>query len=147
MIEISAQIKNGVYHPLPMDAEKVREHKENQHVRLKVYGVEKPGSVIQMNLYWACCGEVARNTEHRQWNTKDKVDFQCRVECHLVDKNLVSIRPDGTVQFSYLSIAFKNLNHILRCAYFDQAFKEMADFLGTTVEKLIEMAQSHMGER
>ena len=147
MIEISAQLKNGIPYPLPMDADKLRNYKDNQVVRMRISGVQKPGSVIQMNLYWACCNEVARNMEHKQWDTKNKVDFQCRVEAHLVDPDLIVVKPDGSVHHSYLSIAFKNLPHIMRCKYFDQAFEIMGSVLKCTPEKLIEMAQSHMGEK
>ena len=147
MIEVEAQIKNGSYHPLPMYAEQVREHKENQVVHLKVYGTEKARSAIQMNLYFACCNEVAHNTEHKRWNTKNKVDFQCRVELDFRDPEMVSVRPDGEIQFLYLSIAFKNLKHIAACNYFDRAFEVMAKFLGCTVDKLIEMAKNNMGKK
>ena len=144
MIEISAQLRKGVYHPLPMDAEKVREHHDNQILRLKVYGTEKERSIKQMNTYWACCEEVANNTERKRWNTKPKVDFQLRVELDFRDKDYIAVRPDGEIQFRYLSIAFKNLKHIAACNYFDRAFELMAKVLDCTVEKLIEMAKSNM---
>jgi len=148
VIEISAQITADYkYAPLPMDVGKAREHKPNQIVRLKVYGVQKPGSVIQMNLYWACCQTVANvmnDLDRKEWNTKNKVDFGCRVELHFVDPELVIVRPDKSVQFHYRSIAFKNLKHIERCSYFDEAFKVMAKVIDNTVEMLQEMAKSNM---
>ena len=145
MIEISAQLTPDYkYAPLPMDMEKAKEHKPNQIVRLKVYGTEKERSIKQMNTYWACCSEVANNTERKRWNTKNKVDFQLRVELDFRDKEFIAVRPDGEIQFRYLSIAFKNLKHIEACNYFDRAFEVMAKVLGCTVEKLIEMAKSNM---
>lgn len=146
MIEISAKITQDYkYAPLPMDIDKAKEHKPNQIVRLKVYGTEKARSVQQMNTYWACCQEVANNTEHPRWNTKKKADFQIRVELDFRDKDYIAVRPDGEIQFRYLSIAFENLKHIEACNYFDRAFECMAKFLKTTVDKLIEMAKANMG--
>ena len=147
MIEISAQLRNGVYHPMPMDADKVREHHDNQIVRIRAYGVQKPGSVIQMNLYWACCQTVADAFNDRgikEWNTKNKVDFGCRVELHFVDPELCIVRPDKSIQFHYRSIAFKNLKHIERCKYFVQAFEIQAKLIKCSVEKLHEIAKSNM---
>jgi len=148
MIEFFAQVRpDHSYHPMPMELDKVKAHKPNQIVRLKAYGTEKARSVPQLNTYFACCAETARNTENKRWNTKEKVDFQCRVNLHFVDPDLVVVKPNGDIQFSYRSISFKNLGHIDACGYFDRALEVMADFLDTTVEKLIEMAQSHMGEK
>ena len=145
MIEISAQLTHDYkYIPLPMDAEKAREHHPNQIVRLKVYGTQKERSIKQMNTYWACCNEVANNTEQKRWDTKTKVDFQIRVELDFKDPEFLAVSPDGSVQFLYRSIAFPNLKHIEACNYFDRAFDVMAKFLGTTVEELIEMAKSNM---
>ncbi len=146
MIEISAQLKNGILHPLPMDAEKVREYHDNQILRCKVSGTEKARSIKQMNTYWACCNEVANNTERKRWDTKNKADFQVRVELDFRDKEYIAVRPDGEIQFRYLSISFANLKHIAACNYFDRAFEVMAKVLGCTVEKLIEMAKSNMGK-
>ena len=145
MKEISAQIKDD-FGPLALhpfsdeDADILREYKLNQVVRVKISGVQKPRSVIQMRLYWATCKTVADNTDHKGWNTKDKVDFQCRVATHFVDKDTVVVKPDGEVVYKYRSIAFKNLPHIMANNYFDRAFQEMAKFLGVTVEKLLKSA-------
>jgi len=144
MIEISAQLIDLKYVPLPMDLEKVKEHKPNQILRIKVYGTEKERSILQMNTYWACCGEVANNTENKKWDTKNKVDFQIRVALAFKDPEFVAVSPDGSVQFLYRSIAFQNLKHIEACNYFDRAFDVMAKFLGCTVEELIGMAKSNM---
>ena len=162
MIEIFPQIRNncpickgnfGTYY-IPVsdeDREKSKEHKLFQRVRAKIYGTQKERSLKQIDLYWASCEFVSNNTEHKQWNTKSKVDFQCRVAIHLVDKDVVCVNTDGSVQFSYRSIAFKNLKHIYACDYFNQAFGVMTDFLNTTYEKkitvdqLIEKVKANMG--
>jgi len=151
--EISAQkLPNSHqdFRPLDMDLDIVRGYKPNQIVRMKIYGVRKPRSVKQLNTYWAVCKTVADNTENPQWNTKKKVDFQCRVKLHFVDPDLVAVKPDGTVVVYYLSIAFPNLGHIMACNYFDRAFEAMASFLSTketkvSVDQLVDMAKEGMG--
>ena len=139
MKQITCQIKDKTLRPhSEEDLEILNEYKENQVVRVKISGVQKPRSLIQMRLYWATCKTVADNTDNKGWNTKDKVDFQCRVKTHFVDPNTVVVKPDGEVVYKYLSIAFKNLPHIMANNYFDRAFQEMAKFLGVSVEKLLE---------
>ena len=132
------------------DREKSKEFKLYQVVRSQVYGIKKERSMLQLRLYWAACGFCADNTENWQWNTKEKVDFQCRVAAHFVDPDLVVVKPDGSVQFSYRSIAVKNLGHIEACRFFDRGFETMTDFYnaehGTrlTVEDVINLVKESM---
>jgi hypothetical protein len=149
MIEIFTQLRDtcplcngsfGLFY-LPKsdrDREQSKEYKLFQTVRNKVYGVRKQRSLAQLDLYFASCQFVADNTDHKQWNTKEKVDFQCRVAAHFVDPDLVVVKPDGTVLYSYRSIAFASLKHIEACHYFDQAFGAMTDFLNKVAWKHIE---------
>lgn len=147
MIEIEAQVSQDSksYHVLPMYYDEARNYKPNQIVRLKVYGVEKQRSVLQMNTYWACCKEVANNTDNPKWNHKEKVDFQIRVALDFRDQRFIAVSGDGSIQFKYLSIAFANLKHIMACNFFERAFEVMAEFLQVSVEELIEMAKANMG--
>lgn len=146
MKQLFVQHIHDSFHPSSEeDLEISRGFKQNQILKCKLYGVEKPRSVEQMNLYWAGCQLVCENTENKLWNTKNKVDFQCRVDLHFVDPDLVVVKPDGTVIFSYRSIAFVNLGHIEACGYFDRAFGVQAKFLGTTVDELIKMTKERMG--
>jgi hypothetical protein len=120
------------------DKQNGKEFKLHQIVRNKIFGTKKARSLKQLGLYFSACNFLAFNTDHKQWNTKDKVDFQCRVETHFVNPDLISVKRDGSVQFSYRSIAFKNLEHIKACGYFDQAFGVMTDFWNAThTEKII----------
>ena len=119
------------------DREKSLAFKLYQIVRNKIYGVEKERSLKQLRTYWAACQFLADNTEHKQWNTKNKVDFQCRVDAHLVDKDLIVVRPNGEYVFCYLSIAFKNMAHLEACHYFDIAYGTMAAFWNTTKKQSI----------
>lgn len=145
MKQLSAQItRPGVFQTMPMDMDKANAYHVNQIVELTVKGTRKARSILQMNTYWACCNTAAKQTDHKQWNTKEKVDFQCRVGLHFVNPDLIVVKPDGSILFSYRSIAVKNLNHIEACNYFDRALDLMAAFLGITVDKLIAQAKSEM---
>lgn len=142
MKELSTQLRDNSLHPFSEeDLEVLREYRPNQLIRTKLYGIKKPRSLKQLKLYWGTCTLVSENTENKLWNTKNKVDFQCRVELHFVDPEVVVVKPDGTVVFKYLSIAFKNLGHIEACNYFDRAFEVMAKFLDITSDRLIEMVK------
>lgn len=113
------------------DREKCKVYKLFQVVRSCIHGIKKPRSLVQLKTYWGVCGFIADNTEHKRWNTKDKVDFQCRVATHFVDPDLVVVKPNGEVAFHYRSIAFKNLSHIEACNYFQMAYDALADFWNT----------------
>lgn len=161
MKEIFSQIRNtcpickqgfGLFF-LPFgdeDREKAKEFKPNQVVKTQVYGFKKERSLIQLHLYWAACGFIADNTDQIRWNTKEKVDFQCRVGAHFVNPDLVIVKPDSSVIFAYRSIAMKNLEHIEACNYFNQAYGIMVDFWNAThkekitIDELIEMVKQAM---
>ena len=143
MKEIAVQLKDKVLHPFSEeDLEILKEYKQHQILKCRLQGVQKPRSYLQLKLYWSAARIVANNTDNKQWNTKDKVDFQCRVKLHFADPDTVVVKPDGTIAYKYRSIAFKNLSHIMACNYFDRAFEVMAKFLGITSEKLIEEVKS-----
>jgi|GEM_PF-2478251 len=155
MKEIQAQIRHacpicqgrfgGYMKPFGEESEeKLKEFKPNQIVNTRVSGTRKERSLRQLNTYWACCQTVADNTEDPGWNMKEKVDFVCRVQTHFVDPDLIFVRPDGTVQYGYRSIAFVNLAHIEACNYFDRAFAVMAKHLGISVDTLVEETQRNM---
>ena len=144
MIDIAIQNINGKPHLFSEeDAEKWKEFRENQVVRARCVGVQKPRSYRQLKTYFAGCREVAENTESGPWSTKEGVDFQLRVSLDFRDTSKVAVRPDGTVQFFYKSISFDNLKHLEACGYFTRAFELMAKTLGCTVEQLM----TAIGER
>ncbi len=155
MKEIQAQFRNQCpvchqqfgYFLLPYGKESIeiaRDYNPNQIIRSKIYGIRKQRSVVQLNLYWSVCGVVAANTEHPQWDTKNKTDFQCRVAADFRDPNVVAVKPDGQVVFQYMSISFPNLGHIEACNYFDRAYDVMGKFLGVSVEELVAMTKEQM---
>ena len=146
--------KFGIFY-LPFqgaDREISKEFKLFQVVRHNIFGFKKQRSLIQLNTYWAACQFITDSTENKQWNTKAKVDFRCRVGTHFVDPDLVVVKKDGSVQFSYRSIAFKNIEHIEVTNYFSRAYDIMVDFWNAThkerigQEELIEMVKQAMGQ-
>jgi hypothetical protein len=137
--------KNCLYPSSEEDLEVLRHYKPNQILRCRIQGAKKPRSIRELNLYWAACNLVSENTDNKLWNTKEKVDFQCRVKLHFVDPDVVVVQPDGTVIFNYRSIAFANLAQIEAHKYFDRAFTVMSGFLNVTVEDLVEMTKDRCG--
>ena len=144
MNEILMQKDNtNVWHPYTVvDLDKSSEYKVNQVARMEVYGIAKQRSLPQLRLYWGLCGIVGDNCTDPMWNTKESVDFSLRVALHFVDERYTAVRPDGTVQFKYRSIAFKNLKHIEACNYFGRAIPLMAIRLKVTEQKLLEMGRN-----
>ena len=119
------------------DLDDLKTFKPNQVIRAELKGVKKSRSLKQLRQYWVACQTVSDNTERIGWQTKNQVDFQCRVACKFYDPDLIIAMPDGSIAFNYRSISFVNLGHIEACDYFNQAFKVMANCLGITVEELL----------
>ena len=148
MKEVFMQIRNscpickqgfGLFY-LPFgddDREKSKEFKLFQIVRNQIYGFKKERSLKQLNTYWRACQIVADNNGSPGWQTKEQVDFNLRVSLHFYDSDLIVAKPDGSIAFSYRSIAFKNLAHIEACSFFEKAFSLMADKLKITVDELL----------
>lgn len=141
MIKIALQLQsNWSLHPFSLeDKEALKAYMPNQVLKATIQGVKHPRSYQQLKTYWGCCQVVADNNEKVGWQTKEQVDFQCRVALHFYDPDLVIARPDGSIAFNYRSISFDNLPHIEANNYFDRALQLMADFLKTTIEEMIAM--------
>lgn len=114
--------------------ERIKEFKPNQILRAKLYGAKKPRSVVQLNLYWKCCEIVAENLEGY---TKEDVDFEVKVKLRHI-KAFKVIK--GVTYIEVDSIAFRNLDHLEACNYFDRAFPVMAKMLKVPVDRLLERA-------
>ena len=142
MKEIALQRKGNLFYPFSKeDEERMKEYPENQIIKAKTYGVTIPRSYEQLKLYFACCQKVADNTNDPSWNSKENVDFQCRVACRIIDKMLVV---DGIVNVIPGSIGYDKLSHLQACNYFDRAFEIMAKKIGVTVDELT--AEAKQGE-
>jgi hypothetical protein len=122
------------------DEDIIMEYPENRILRLQIYGVQKPRSVRQLNMFWACCETVCQNTEDPHWNTKEKVAFQIKVALHHIDVNQTIVDPKGNVHFVWRSISFKELPHLEACRFFERAWPIMAKKIGITEEELLRNA-------
>ena len=147
MKEIALQRKGTAFLPFSKeDEERMKEYPENQIIKAKTYGITIPRSYEQLKLYFACCQKVADNLDqdnpkNAQWLTKEDVDFQCRVQCKLIDYIRV-VRGVAYIQVG--SISYGTLSHLQACNYFDRAFEIMAKKIGVTVDELT--AEAKQGE-
>jgi hypothetical protein len=137
--EVFVQRKYNRFEPISQgDEDKIKDFPTDKVLRLKVYGVQNPRSLIQLNLFWACCKAVSDNTEDRYWDSKEKVAFQVKVALNFVNLNETIVDPHGNVHFKYRSISFKELPHMEATKFFDRAFEVLAAKLNITVESLLE---------
>lgn len=141
--KINAQWDGKTFHPYTdQDRDEVAVFKKNQIVTINVAGTKKAPSVKQMNLYWATCRLFAENSDSQHFNTKDKVDSQCRVALNFIDMNRSFVDPQGNFHPKYYSISFDNLKQIERTRYFDRAFDQMAEWMGVGCDELIREAKA-----
>lgn len=119
------------------DVDAIGEYPPHKILRARITGAQKPRSYEQLKLYWACCRSVAENTDDPNWNTPQKVDFQCKIKCRLISEFLVV---DNVTHIIPGSVSYAEMNHLEACNYFDRAFDEMATFLGITREELLDNA-------
>lgn len=139
MIKATLQLINGVLYPFSKeDQNRLNEFHDNQIVNANLKGIEKPRSYEQLKLYWKCCQVVADNTEDQEWNTKERVDFICRVRCRFADYYTINKVPHVKVK----SISYANLKHIEACGYINDAFEVMARKLGITKDELTTNAEA-----
>jgi len=139
MEEIAVQIEGYDLVPFSKeDSVKVKKYKQHQILKAKISGVKKPRSYKQLKLFWACCRLTAENSLDPNWNTSEKVAFQCKVALHFVDPSVISVSPDGTVQFLYRSISFKELSHMEACNFITNSIDVMAEHLGCDADQLVD---------
>lgn len=101
-------------------------------------------SLEQLRLYWALCTTISEHMiDDSSWNTKDKVDLQCKIQLRFYDpdKTIHVLQKDGStkINFTPFSIAFENLNHIQACFYFDRAFDFMAEVMNISLGELFNL--------
>lgn len=138
MKELILQLEDNVLVPFSIEDQGVlKEFKNNQTLKAKITGAKKARSYLQLKLYWSACKKVADNNESPGWQTKEQVDFQIRVALRFYDPDLIIAGHDGSIAFSYRSIAYKNLAHIEACSFFSDAFEVMARKLDVPVEELL----------
>jgi hypothetical protein len=118
--------------------------KPNQLVSCTVNDGEfEPVTLEQYGTYFACCGVVAANTENTGWDTKDKVDYNCRIETGWVTK--VAFDTDKNTRIIVpKSLKHKDMNKWIFNNYMFKALEHMAMFLDITVDRLVDMAKDNM---
>jgi hypothetical protein len=106
-------------------------------------------SIKQNNTYWACIQLLKDHKEDdKEWNTQQKIHSQIRWITKYINKesavHFTDSKGNSKLYFELESIAFTKSNQKKVNAYFDDAFKYIADDLGITVEELIAEAKSRM---
>jgi hypothetical protein len=155
MKKIVTQLKPGMliiqeeYLDTPYD-----EYKNNQLLvtRLTRLNKEYEPSIEQNGLLFACFKLVMENREEPHFKTVELVKQSCKIGIDYRDPSVVIVRPDGGVQFQYLSFAFDKLRGKKRDVIMQQAFEWCADILGyeddirglSAVEKMVVEAKSRM---
>jgi len=104
-------------------------------------------SAEQLNLFWACCGVIADNTENINYNTKDKVYEQLRLKLGFIDYRISHHDPETgklTTHYKTKSLSKSNCNHQEATQFINDAIKYMADVMKMTEEKFISEVKSQM---
>ena len=117
---------------------------KNQLVECEVRnGEREPATLEQFGMYFACCAVVAHNTDNRDWDTKEKVDFQCRIgvgwaeaPIHVKDSTTIIVQPK--------SLKHKDMDKFIFHNHMFEALIIMADFLGVTPDRIADMARENM---
>ena len=139
MIEIAAQIRNGIPHPFSQeDVEALKEYKENQIIRMKTYGVQKERSYQQLKLLHAVLRTVVANTEHPNWNSLEKAKHSLKVALHYVNEGVVAVDKQGTVHFSFRSFGYADLPHMEATRVFQRSWPILAKVIGVSEDELLE---------
>lgn len=121
MKEVVLQVDNKTLVPFSeADEEAIKEFKQNQPIRAKLYGVQKPRSYQQLKTYWGGCNVVSDNLENM---TPEEVDFEVKVRLkHIKQFRIVN----GVTIVEVDSISYARLPHLTACRYFDRAFPVLA---------------------
>lgn len=142
MIEVDLQLKGKTLMPFSKEAaDLISDFVPNQVIRGKLTGVQKPRSVDQLRMFWACCRTVAGNTDDPEWNTEEKVCWQVKHAIKFFKDTIVL--PDGRVHFELASISFANLSQCIANKVFDRSWPVMADKIGITVDELLKHAKRY----
>lgn len=139
MKELICQKKEkGLYPYSHEDHDVLSEFKDNQLLKVKIRGVQKSRSLLQLRLFWSCCRKVAMNTDDENWNTKEKVAEQVKIKCRYIKSYIVV---DKTVHIITGSISYKEMSHMKATNFINNAIEEMARFLGVPKNELIEESE------
>ena len=80
------------------DEAAIKEFRQYQPIRAKLYGVKKPRSYKQLKTYWGGCNVVADNLDGM---TPEEVDFEAKVRLkHIKQFKIIKIKPQKYSQYS-----------------------------------------------
>jgi len=140
MIDIAVQRRGKTLVPFSQeDLDALSEYRENQVLRAKLTGAEKPRSYQQLKLYWSCCRTVAENLDNM---LEKDVDFEVKIQ--VAKRHPGMIRRfksvDGVVYMEPISIASANMKLLEACEFFKLAWPIMAEMIGVTKDELLKNA-------
>jgi len=160
-IEIPLQTKSkcpicdnhiGLYY-IPYGDEAIEKSKEftlYQVLESKIWGTKKERSLIQLNLYWACCHQVAILTsDHENIFDRKDIDFQVKIDVAKKKPELIRrfILRNGMTYIEPISTSIANMKHLEACKYYDLAYKEFSKMVGMDKDELIALTKSNMVRR
>ena len=158
MIEIPTQLLNACpickqsfgmfYSPHGDEAvEKTKTYKLYQILKSRFWGIAKPRSVIQLNLYFSACGFIAEMlSDHNNILSKEDVDFEVKIKVAKENPSMIKRFKlvSGITYIEPISVAFKNMKHLEACKYFDKAFLIMSKMVKIDTEELITRVKQQM---
>lgn len=106
--------------------------------------VKSQRSIQQLRLYWAACNITAANLEDENWNTPDRVHYNCKIIADQI-KDRYRVKTKGGEEFDVVvpgSVSFAECEHLEACGYFTKAFEIMARKLKITVEDLMDAVRN-----
>jgi hypothetical protein len=135
MKKINAQFDGKVFKPYSQeDLEAARSFKPNQIVRMDVFGVRKPRSVLQNKWIHAIFRLVAANTDDAKWDTPKKVKRRVKLAMKFfADDVIVS---GNRVFFELRSFAFDEMDQDEANRVYDEAKEICASKLGVPPDVL-----------
>ena len=139
----------------PEDVEEIQAFKPNQYVEIRVYGNVKERSLLQNNLYWACCTYVAELISgFPKEYTKRSIDFKVGLRVAHQDNSFIEMFETAGTRTYVLpkSIAFSKMDHETANRYFDLAWPILANIANiddegdmTPEDVLIRETKNRMG--
>jgi hypothetical protein len=116
---------------------------QGELIGVTIHPVKSQRSIQQLRLYWAACNVTAANIEDENWNTPERVHYNCKIIADNV-KDRYRVKTKDGQEFDVVipgSVSFAECEHLEACGYFTRAFEIMAKKLNTTVDELLSAVQ------